>query len=244
MRFTFARERLTPHLQQELMPLLLDHWEEIAHYGDIPLCVNWDRYFFLEREGVLRLYTVRDGAGVLFGYSAFMVTFNLHYVESKQASQDVLYLDEAARGRMVGARFISWCDDELRREGVQVVFQHVKDAHNFGPLLERLGYERIEAIYGRRLDKHGNHGGHHGSGERGRERHRAESSTTGHERGTGEDGGSPTAPEADSAQASLFPERGHSGGSAPVARTHDSDKSAGTAESTQDAAQDAVGDVK
>jgi hypothetical protein len=48
-------------------------------------------------------------------------------------------------------RLIEHADAQLAAEGVQVVFQHVKTAHNFGPLLERLGYEHVENVYAKRL---------------------------------------------------------------------------------------------
>ena len=35
---------------------------------------------------------------------------------------------------------------------LQVVSQHVKLAHDFGPLLKRLGYEHVEHVWQRRLD--------------------------------------------------------------------------------------------
>jgi lysylphosphatidylglycerol synthetase-like protein (DUF2156 family) len=57
------------------------------------------------------------------------------------------------RGHALGAAFIDWCDQQLRAEGVQVVSHHVKLAHDFGPTLARLGYEHVEAMWQRRLDR-------------------------------------------------------------------------------------------
>ena len=69
------------------------------------------------------------------------------------ASQDVLFLAPEHRKGRLGMKLIDYADSMLRREGVQVVAQHVKAAHNFGPLLERLGYELQDLIYTRRLDR-------------------------------------------------------------------------------------------
>jgi hypothetical protein len=52
----------------------------------------------------------------------------------------------------MGGRFIKWCDEQLRAEGVAVVYHHIKAAHNFGPMLERFGYELVDLIYSRRLN--------------------------------------------------------------------------------------------
>lgn len=150
MEIAFARENLGA-VWDEVQPLLQAHWREIAHYQDIPLDVDVQTYAQIEAAGVLRIFTVRVD-GRLAGYNCFMVKAHPHYRCSLQANQDVLFLAPDFRGAGVGIRFIDWCDGELAAEGVQVVYQHVKAAHNFGPLLERLGYELMDLIYARRLD--------------------------------------------------------------------------------------------
>lgn len=132
-------------------PLLEAHFQEIAHYPDIKLNPDYDVYRQMEAMGALRVFTLRD-EGVLRGYAIFLVRANVHYSDSLQAVQDVLFLEAPLRKQALGARMIEWCDEQLRRESVQVVHHHVKLAFNFGPLLERLGYEPVEMIYSRRLD--------------------------------------------------------------------------------------------
>jgi hypothetical protein len=69
-----------------------------------------------------------------------------------QATQDILFvLPEYRKGR-VGIGLIKYCDQQLGAEDVQVVYQHVKLAHNFGPVLERMGYEAVDIIYAKRLN--------------------------------------------------------------------------------------------
>jgi GNAT superfamily N-acetyltransferase len=155
-RHTFARESLTVELFHETLPLLMAHWEEIAHFKDIPLKPDQQAYQTLSTHGNLRIYTVREGVGgTLIGYAVFFLRRNMHYSTSLQAVQDILYLDPASRGRLVGYRFIKWCDDQLRAEGVQLVMHHVKvkPELDFGPMLERIGYEPVDRIFARRLDK-------------------------------------------------------------------------------------------
>jgi hypothetical protein len=48
---------------------------------------------------------------------------------------------------------IRYADMQLKEDGVQVVYHHSKVAHNIGPLLERMGYEAVDLIYAKRLDK-------------------------------------------------------------------------------------------
>lgn len=163
----FARERLSHALLSEALPLLAAHWAEVAHYPDIPLNVDVDAYLTADECGIARCFTVRTSqmhrqrlhnggqqiteAGVLVGYAVYFVRANAHYKQSIQAVQDVIYLHPSVRGG-TGYKFIAWCDEQLRDEGVQAVYQHVKEAHNFGKLLERQGYELVDLIYAKRLD--------------------------------------------------------------------------------------------
>ena len=177
----FAREAFNDALLAEMLPLLERHWAEVAHYTDIPLCVDASVYHAAEANGALRIYTarrettVRTGpfptaqrqelnAGVvpvrgqservdqLVGYAVFFVRSNPHYALSVQAVQDVIYVAPESRGN-TGARLIQFADDELREEGAQAVYHHVKTAHNWGKLLERMGYEAVDVIYAKRLDR-------------------------------------------------------------------------------------------
>lgn len=146
---TFARENLADCFE-EARPLLLAHWKEISHYPDIPLDVDEARYYAIEESNKLRVYTARNDSG-LVGYAVFFVNTSAHYKNSVQALQDIIFIHPKFRG--MGGRFILWCDEQLKAEGVQVVFHHIKAKHNFGKLLERFGYELIDLIYGKRLDR-------------------------------------------------------------------------------------------
>lgn len=150
MTVIFKRER-AHDVFEEMIPLLEAHFHEIAHFKDIPFNPDRELYEAMEEQGCLRVFTARND-GVLIGYAVYVVRHNGHYKSSLQAVQDVLFLLPEYRKARLGAELISVCDNVLRAEGVQVVYQHVKLAHNFGPLLEKLGYEVIEHIYGKRLD--------------------------------------------------------------------------------------------
>jgi hypothetical protein len=91
----------------------------------------------------------------LIGYSIFTVHKGVHYSTSLEADEDLLFVlpehrkgplrsaVDAVRGRSVSA------------DGVQLLKRRTKVAErlNFGALLERMGYEPIDVIYGKRLDK-------------------------------------------------------------------------------------------
>ena len=146
----FAKEKASDSLFAELGPLLQNHWEEIAHNKDIPLEPDFSSYQKFEDTGILRIFTARDQAQTLIGYAVFFVSPNPHYKSSIQATQDVIFIEKDRRG--FGSHFIDWCDSQLKAEGIQIVYHHIKFAHDWGQLLERLGYRAVDKIYSRRLD--------------------------------------------------------------------------------------------
>lgn len=145
----FAKESVVD-LWDEVMPLLHSHWLEICTYKDIRLNPDKAVYARNEANGLFKAYTIRSD-GALIGYAGYMVCPNMHYQPILMAVQDVLYLSPDYRGKLIGLRFIKWCDKQLYELGVAYVSQHVKTAHNWGPLLERIGYSHTENIYTRRL---------------------------------------------------------------------------------------------
>lgn len=143
----FQRESFA-EAYKDAASLVEQHYQEIARYKDIPLNPDEKNYLAIEESGMLRVFTVRiDGA--MIGYAVYFIKNNMHYQDSKQALQDVLFIQKDKRGQ--GREFIAWCDEQLKSEGVDVVYHHVKAKHNFGPMLERMGYELIDLIYGKRL---------------------------------------------------------------------------------------------
>ncbi|MES2531935.1 MAG: GNAT family N-acetyltransferase [Pseudomonadota bacterium] len=157
----YATERLDDALWSEVAPLLESHWHEVAHYDDLPLDPDRDRYATIDANGGLRVFTARlavpaPDRGRLIGYLALFVVPSLHYRSSIFALQDVLYVDPLHRGSRAGIGLIRHAHNKLRAEGVTVIFQHVKARRdlNIGPVLQRLlGYELVDEVYACRLDK-------------------------------------------------------------------------------------------
>lgn len=153
----FQRER-AHDVWGEMMPLFEKHWHEIAHYKDIMLDPDIDSYLKMEDLGGLRVFTARDDNNKMVGYAVYFVRTNPHYRMSIQAAQDIIFIDPTRRG-MFGGKFILWCDEQLKNEGVQVVYQHIKvKTTNTIKLFEHLGYEPIDMILGKRLDREEQHG--------------------------------------------------------------------------------------
>ncbi len=152
---SFQCERLSDALWAELMPLLHQHYDEIAPWDDIPLSPDFDRYAALEKCGALRVVTARAGDWGLIGYHCAVVMRGLHYSTITQAQQDVLWLAPAYRKTRVGSDLLAFAEDHLRAEGVTMIVQHTKTWPGFdlGPWLTRRGYEPLDMLYVKRLDR-------------------------------------------------------------------------------------------
>lgn len=130
--------------------LLNEHYEEVAHFKDIPLDPNINKYVEVEEHGAFKAFGVyRKDNQKMVGYAGFFVHFNMHYQKSLQAIQDVVFISKSERG--FGREFIRWCDQQLKDFGVNVVYHHVKCAHEWGSLLESFGYQRVDHIYAKAL---------------------------------------------------------------------------------------------
>lgn len=147
-----ARETIAQSYE-EAIPLLKKHYAEIAQHQDIALDVDIDMYRRVEDADMLRIYTARKD-GKIVGYATFLISKNAHYRGSLQAKQDVFYVDPSHRGIFIGPKLIAYADAMLTVDGVQVVYHHQKLAHpTLGVLLAREGYEHVENIWGKRLDR-------------------------------------------------------------------------------------------
>jgi hypothetical protein len=145
----FAEEIITAELLEEAKPLLEKHWAEIAHYKDIILNPDYSFYFKAQSQGMIRSYSARDDAGKMIGYAVYFIKRHIHYSQTLWAQQDIIFFDPEKRGK--GLFFLAWCDEELKKIGVDIVSHHVKLAHDFSKALERIGYEKQDIILTRRL---------------------------------------------------------------------------------------------
>ena len=148
---SYQQERICD-IWDEARPLLEEHFLESSANHDIQLNPNIEQYNQIERNGYIRCYTAREN-GQLVGYAMYQVMHNLHYMDSLQAVQDVLFVAKSHRKGLTGYKLIKFADEQLKLAGVQVVYQHVKTFVDFGKVLERQGYKFIEKIYAKRLDK-------------------------------------------------------------------------------------------
>lgn len=141
-------------IAHELPPLFTRHWREIALNQDlVPLAPDWDRYYALDIQGVLRILTVRV-EGQLVGYAFLLFGPHLHYATTPWGQGDMFWLDPIYRQGWTGVRLFKeliracreW-DGAILQLGVKLHFQNNRVAK----LLERLGFKPVETVYALRL---------------------------------------------------------------------------------------------
>ncbi len=158
MPIVFARESLTDALWAELLPLLQQHWGEVAHFQDIPLDPDRALYRHAEEHGGLRMFTARDHdldevtrrfvpafdqeiaalapdleiRDVVYDYPVvgYACYFVRHNAHYVSSLQAVqdVLFLLPAHRGRTALKFIAWCDEQLAADGVQVSYQHIKTA--------------------------------------------------------------------------------------------------------------------
>lgn len=144
----FQRERFSKELVDEIMPLTVSHSREVSHFDEVAPNASLDEYKILDEADKLRIYTARNGE--LVGYAVFVVHDHPHY-GVKAATQTLLYLMPHVRQGLTGVMFLRACDQKLKDDGVKLIYHASSEKKNITPLLKRIGYEKIEEMWGRRI---------------------------------------------------------------------------------------------
>lgn len=132
---------------EDIKPLIENHWEEIAlNKEKIKLNPDWEIYEALNDIDRLRIFTVRDD-GRLVGYNILIINKHLHYKDHVFAVNDLIFIDEAYRGRTVAYRLIKYVEKMLKESGVSVMVMNMKVKSPFDKLLEGCGFTYVERIY-------------------------------------------------------------------------------------------------
>jgi GNAT superfamily N-acetyltransferase len=145
------REEKLASFIEEMKPLLVRHWKEVAmHQDKIAFDPDYEKYLVMEEMGMVHAVTVRD-EGRLIGYLVSLVAPNLHYKESVWAMNDVIYLDEAYRHTGVAQELIHYTQVCLKAMNVDVMSIHMKVHRPFDALMEATGFSLVERIYAKYL---------------------------------------------------------------------------------------------
>jgi len=150
MTVVFAEENFYT-VKDDILPLIEDHWEEIAVNKDkIKLNPDWEAYEALYQSGSLGVYTARED-GALVGYLVVTAARNPHYKDHVFASNDILFLTPSHRKGFTGYKLIKFVEKDLKGKGISVFIVNTKVHQPFDVLMKRLGFSLIERTYSKYL---------------------------------------------------------------------------------------------
>lgn len=150
---SLAWEPLDALLDDGLADIVARHWAEVGmHKEDVPLAVDWERYYRLEADGILKLMAARQDDR-LVGYASFLVMPHMHYSTTLHAMNDAIYVDPDVRG--VGIKLIRAAEKALaelaRPKPVRILYHaklHVeKERGTLARVFEALGYKAFETSH-------------------------------------------------------------------------------------------------
>ena len=150
MSITYQQEFLLT-VEKDIKPLLEEHWLEVAtNKQAIKLNPDWEAYHTLEDQGMLHIFTAREGE-TLVGYFVTISRKHIHYKDHLFAANDVIYLKPEYRKGFAGARLIKFAERFLKEDGVSVLVINTKRNKPFDKLLLWLKYKHIENVYSKLL---------------------------------------------------------------------------------------------
>ena len=143
-------ERESSDILEKIKPLANLHSGEIGYrLTPEPLDINEDAYRALDKAGILRVFTIRDTQ--LVGYGVFILGFSLDRKSIKQAHEGGFFILPVYRLGRTALKFLDYCDNRLKEDGVNMVIYQSPVGANFGKILSRRGYTKVDEVYARRI---------------------------------------------------------------------------------------------
>jgi hypothetical protein len=110
--------------RRHIEPLLRAHYEEVASKV-YTLSPDWERYYSLNREDKL-LILLAFQHGECIGYSVTVLGDHLHYIASRVAYNDVIFVSKDHRHTTAGARLMKETRIRAKLMGASIMQWHAK----------------------------------------------------------------------------------------------------------------------
>jgi hypothetical protein len=134
---------------REWLPLASrQHEERDFHPDEVPMDVDFDRYYAMATVGILQCLTARAD-GLMVGYAFALVGPHLHHNGTLFSIEDMYWLDPLYREGMNGYKMLKAFDEGLQERGVKVSYisETLLRDRPIGPMLKRLGYEPNQTVW-------------------------------------------------------------------------------------------------
>ena len=139
-----SRALITDELIEELHPLLLLHNEEVRDMDIVDYNLNWYRQ--LQHGGRYELYVARK-EGKLIGYAGYHIATSPHHKSTMYAVCDLIYIIKKQRGKRGLVSLLDFAEADFKNKSIKYTSMSVRPHHDFGPILERRGYNMKEIVY-------------------------------------------------------------------------------------------------
>ena len=147
------RSESVMQLARDATTLIALHHQEVEDQK-LKLVPDYNRYMQLEEQGMFHGFSVRDASvagNKLVGYATYVTTPLLHHLSVVAAVCDTIYILPSYRGRWTGVKLLKFAERVLKNRGVSHITMNVKKEHDFGSMLQRIGYKHTEVIYSKHL---------------------------------------------------------------------------------------------
>lgn len=115
----FAKERYD-EIINDIKPLLIEHWLELATYSDIPLSPKYDFYRAADTGGFIRIYSARLD-GKLIGYVIMTcMKEHPHYQTQPWSVSDIVLIVKEHRRFGVGNGLFDFLETDLKGHVVDI----------------------------------------------------------------------------------------------------------------------------
>ena len=134
-------------MEEDIKPLLEKDWLEIEHNKSVrTLDPDWDAYYNIESSNMLRIFTARDNIK-LVGYFVVLLIPSLHNKGLVQGVVDIIYLDKEYRKGFTGYKLFKFSEKCLKEDNIKVMHVTTTEVNPIDPILDRLGYSKIETKF-------------------------------------------------------------------------------------------------
>lgn len=134
-------------LQEEMAPLWVKHWEEVALNRDkMPLSPDFAMYDAMEANNTLHIVVARK-EGQIVGYHFTLVHPHLHYSTTLCGITDIYYVSPEHRTGRTPLRLFQHVEKTLKARGVKKLFTGTKVNLDAGPLFEYMGWTETERLF-------------------------------------------------------------------------------------------------
>lgn len=142
-----AHEEKLSEIFDEITPLFPTHHEELALNQDIiDLDPDYGRYFKMEEEGTLVIFTIRE-LGVIVGYYVGFIVASIHNKKHLTCYTDIFFIHPDCRGMGAGNTLFDFSEQQLRKRGIARWLVTSKDHQDSGPFLTKKGFIPIETVH-------------------------------------------------------------------------------------------------